>query len=84
MADRRISILARKEKKVRIVFENGEILECEHVAKIFLDKADEAYVRSGLDYILKEEYGRGFKDGYKTGVVDYKTKMSAAPDIMES
>lgn len=67
---------------MRIVFENGEVLDCEHVNRIYLDPPDEAQIISNIDPILKAEYGRGFKDGYKTGVVDYKTKHAGVEDIM--
>lgn len=59
---------------MRIVFDNGEIIDCENVSRIYLDDKDEVYIRSNLGPILKEEYGRGYKDGYKTGRVDERVK----------
>lgn len=64
---------------MRIIFENGEILEAHNVARIYFEKGDEAYVRSGIDYLLKEEYARGFQEGSKTAIEDYKAKHGGKP-----
>lgn len=68
---------------MRIIFENGEILDCKNVYRVYMDEPNETYIKSNIGHILREEYSRGFKDGYKTGIVDYKTKHSGVKDIME-
>ena len=67
---------------MRIIFENGEILDCENVARIFLEPPDEVQIISNIRPILAAERAKGFKEGYKTGVIDYKVKHSVAEDMM--
>ena len=67
---------------LRIIFKDGNVMDCENVARIFMDTPEEAYIRANISPILREEYARGFKDGYKTGVVDYETKHKGVEDIM--
>ena len=68
---------------MRIVFEDGSIIDCKDVNKIILDSTDgEVKAESPFNYILKDEYNRGYKDGYKAGVVDRETKNSSSEELI--
>ena len=67
---------------MRIIFKDGRILDCEGVARIFLEPPDEIRFISNTRPILEAERSIGFKEGYKTGVIDYKVKHNVAEDMM--
>lgn len=67
---------------MRIIFKDGQIMDLENVDRIICQMPGDVSLYSGLRTFMKEEYARGFKDGYKTGVVDYKTKQTGVEDLM--
>ena len=67
---------------MRVIFQNGEIADLDNVLRIILDGERGIEMLSGLKPIMREEYARGFKDGYKTGIMDYKVKGKGAVDIV--
>lgn len=42
---------------IRIIFDNGELMECEHINKIYIDKedTDKVVIVNKLEYMEKEE-----------------------------
>lgn len=42
---------------IRIIFDNGELMECEHINKIYIDKeeADKVVVVKKIAYMEKKE-----------------------------
>lgn len=42
---------------IRIIFDNGELMECEHINKIYIDKedTDKVVVVNKLTYMEKEK-----------------------------
>lgn len=67
---------------MRVIFKDGQIMDLENVDRIICQMPGDVSLYSGLRTFMKEEYARGFKDGYKTGVVDYKTKQAGVEDLM--
>lgn len=67
---------------MRIVFKDGQILDLENVDRVICQMPEDTSWYSGLRTFMREEYSRGYKDGYKTGIIDYKTKHAGVPDMM--
>lgn len=41
---------------IRIVFENGEILDCQNVDRIIIDQADRKRIAKGEDYVTPDTH----------------------------